>query len=66
MGLGFNVKKTKTMVLSRKPKDIKLEIKVNSETLKQVETFKYLGTQIKDDGRTDSETLNRIYSKEYI
>ena len=51
----MNVKKTKTMVISRKPEETKLEIKVNIETLDQVETFKYLRTRIKDDGRTDTE-----------
>ena len=59
-GLDMNVKKTKTMVISRKPEDRNLEIKVDNEVLEQVETFKYLGTQIKADGRTDTEIKNRI------
>ena len=35
----MDIKKTKTMVISRKPEDIKLEIKVNNETLEQFEIF---------------------------
>ena len=31
------------------------EIKVRGKTLEQVESFKYLGTQITKDGRSDTE-----------
>ena len=48
------------MINFRKPEGKRLEIKVNNETLEQVESFKYLGTQIKEDGRTDTEVQNRI------
>ena len=36
-----------------------MEIKVNGETLEQVDTFKYLGTQIQDDLKTDKELETR-------
>ena len=55
----MNVKKTKAMVLSKEPKGKKVEIQVNGETLKQVGTFKYLGTQIKDDLKTEKELETR-------
>ena len=58
-GLDMNVKKTKTMINSKEPKGKKVEIKVNGETLEQVDTFKYLGTQIKDDLKTDKEIETR-------
>ena len=45
----MNVKKTKAMINSKEPKGKKVEIKVNGETLEQVDSFKYLGTQITDD-----------------
>ena len=55
----MNVKKTKAMVLSKEPKGKKVEIQVNGEVLEQVDTFKYLGTQIKDDLKTDKELETR-------
>ena len=58
-GLDMNVKKTKTMVLSKDPKGKQVEIKVNGEILEQVDTFKYLGTQINDDLKTDKEIVTR-------
>ena len=58
-GLDMNVKKTKTMINSKEPKGKKVEIKVNGETLEQVDTFKYLGTQITDDLKTDKELETR-------
>ena len=51
----MNVKKTKAMALSKEPTGKTVEITVNNETLEQVDTFKYLGTQIKDDLKTDKE-----------
>ena len=54
-GLDMNVKKTKTMVISRHPEDHQLEITVDGDILEMVDTFKYLGTLIKDNGKTDPE-----------
>ena len=42
-GLKMNIKKTKTMVVSRDQVNPKVDIKVDGTTLEQVETFKYLG-----------------------
>ena len=58
-GLDMNVKKTKTMVHSKEPEGKKVDIKVNGVILEQVDTFKYLGTQIKDDLKTDKEIETR-------
>ena len=58
-GLDMNVKKTKVMIISKEPTGKAVEIKVNDETLEQVDTFKYLGTQIKDDLMTDKEVETR-------
>ena len=43
-GLEMNVKKTKTMIISRKPEGKKIEIKVGDEILQQVHKYIYLGT----------------------
>ena len=55
----MNVKKTKTMIISKEPIGKSVIIKVNNEELEQVDTFKYLGTQIKDDLKTDKDIETR-------
>ena len=59
-GLGMNVKKTKTMVISKSPEEAKTEIKINNETLEQVTTFKYLGQTITPDGKNEQEISIKI------
>ena len=56
----MNVKKTKTMITSRKPENKSLDIKVNNEILQQVMKFIYLGTEISEDGKSDKEIERRI------
>ena len=51
-GLKMNVKKTKTMVVSR-DEIPSVKIKVNGQILEQVKNFKYLGQIITDDGRNE-------------
>ena len=53
-GLGMNVKKTKTMVISKED-DVQTNIQINNEKLEQVTSFKYLGQIITPDGRNESE-----------
>ena len=45
-----NVKKTKTMVVSRQS-NVRVNIRVNCPILEQVHRFKYLGQWISDDGK---------------
>ena len=60
-GLDMNAKKTKTMVVSKHPeRDKTIDIKIDGETLEQVDQFKYLGTQVTDDARTEKELNCRI------
>ena len=59
-GLEMNVKKTKTMLTSRKPENKSFEIEVNDEILQQVLKFIYLGTEISEDGKSDKEIERRI------
>ena len=58
-GLDMNVKKTKTMVISR---DIgtRANISIDNEELEQVEEFKYLGQTITADAKTEKEIKIRI------
>ena len=58
-GLEMNVKKTKTMLTSRKPENKSIDIIVNNEVLQQVEKFIYLGTEINQDAKSDKEIIRR-------
>ena len=53
-GLDMNVKKTKTMVISRS-NNTKANITINNEELEQVDEFKYLGQTITSDAKTEKE-----------
>ena len=58
-GLDMNVKKTKTMIISRDPEGKKVDINLDNETLQQVEKFIYLGTLILEEIKTDKEIERR-------
>ena len=58
-GLDMNVKKTKTMIISKDPEGKKLNIRVGNEVVEQIEKMKYLGTQITVDIKTDVEIGTR-------
>ena len=51
----MNVKKTKTMFISKHPQGKKIAVKVDGVVLEQVNIFKYLGTLIKNDLKTEEE-----------
>ena len=58
-GLDMNVKKKKTMIISRDPEGKKVDIKVDNEGIQQVEKFIYLGTLILEEIKTDKEIERR-------
>ncbi|GFO06356.1 endonuclease-reverse transcriptase [Plakobranchus ocellatus] len=58
-GLELNSKKTEVMVISRKQESPKCDIFINEIKLKQREKFKYLGTIISNDGKTNREISAR-------
>ena len=60
MGLSLNLKKTETMVVTRKKTTPGCNISVEGKKLKQVDTFKYLGTMITSDGKCNTEIKCRI------
>ncbi|KAK3705052.1 hypothetical protein RRG08_059702 [Elysia crispata] len=59
-GLELNSKKTESMIITRKTSIPKCEIKIKENTIKQANSFKYLGTQITSDVRNHQEIKSRI------
>jgi len=57
-GMEMNVEKTKVMRISRQPSPVK--IMINQKQLENVESFKYLGSILTNDGRCTCEIKCRI------
>jgi hypothetical protein len=58
-GLKINIDKTKTIIAKNGKKH---NIKIGKQQIEQVETFKYLGVQINQEGRIDEKINTRIVS----
>ena len=58
-GLEMNVKKTKTMVITKFP-PITTTIKINGEPVEQVKSFKYLGQEVNESSQLEDELKKRI------
>ena len=58
--LELNSKKTESMIITRKTSIPKYEITIKENTIKQANSFKYLGPQITSDGRNHQEIKSRI------
>ena len=56
----MNVKKTRTMVISRKVEVPKVNISVNNKVLDQVSEFTYLGQNVYKDGKYDIKIRRRL------
>ena len=59
-GLLMNVKKTKTMVFSKKETVPSVNITINNNMVEQVKSFTYLGQLVTEDGRCEKEVRRRI------
>ena len=59
MGLRINRKKTECMVMSKRTAPA-CNIRVRDEIIKQVDKFRYLGSMMTVDGRSESEIRQRI------
>ena len=59
-GMKMNIKKTKTMVISRKVETPKVNITLDGKPVEQVERFVYLGQLITENGKCDEEIKRRI------
>ena len=59
-GMKINIKKTKAMVVSKKPNSPKINIAIDGEQIEQVTSYMYLGSSITEDGRSEKEIKRRI------
>lgn len=59
-GLLINIKKTETMVFSKKAERPRINIRINGDVIKQVDSFNYLGSTLSADGRSEKEIKRRI------
>ena len=59
-GMKMNIKKTKTMVVSRKSEIPKVKIHLDGQEVEQVSKFVYLGELITENGKSEEEIRRRI------
>ena len=60
LGLQLNLKKTYSMVISKRQTTPKCDLKSKGGDIKKVENFVYLGSTLTVDGRSDTEIKKRI------
>jgi len=60
LGLKMNVKKTKTMIITKGTDRPRMKIVIDGKVVEQVDNFAYLGQLVTEDGRTESEVRRRI------
>ena len=60
LGLRINIGKTEVMGVTKRRERLPVNITLAGESLKQVETFRYLGSVLSEDGRCESEIRTRI------
>ena len=58
-GMRINVKKTKTMVISR-TQGLSCKLVLNGKEIEQVRSFVYLGQMITENGKNEQEVIRRI------
>ena len=56
----MHVKKTQTMVISKKAVVPRVNIELDGQVIEQVSCFTYLGQTITEDGKRDEEIKRRI------
>ena len=60
MGLRMNKQKTEVMGVTKRSERLLVSINIDGTVLKQVDTFRYLGSLVCEDGRCDAEIKARI------
>ena len=59
-GMKINIKKTKAIVVSKKPNSPKINIATDGQQIEQVTSYMYPGSLITEDGRSEIEIKRRI------
>ena len=59
-GLNINVKKTECMVILKKLPVQRMNLRCGNQMVKQVDSFKYLGSIITEDARCEVEVKKRV------
>ena len=59
-GLNINVKKTESMVISKRSPVPRVNLRCGNQTVKQVDRFIYLGSMITENARCEAEVMRRI------
>ncbi len=62
----INIKKTKAMVVSKKPNSPKINIAIDGQQIEQVTSYMYTGSLITEDGRSEKEIKKNNDSTEHI
>ena len=60
IGLKISIGKTEVMGVTKRTEQLRVVAHVNGEAIRQVCSFRYLGSLISEDGRCDSEIKSRI------
>ena len=60
LGMKINIKKSRAMVVSKKPNSSKINIAIDGQHIEQVTSYRYLGSLITEDGRSEKEIKRRI------
>ena len=60
IGLKINIGKTEVMGVTKRTEQLRVEAHVNGEAVRQVSSFRYLGSLISEDGRSDAEIKSRV------
>ena len=60
VGLRINIGKTEVMGVTKKKDQLKVNIRIGGQAVKQVKSFRYLGSLVDEDGRCDAEIRSRI------
>ena len=59
-GLKSNIRKTEVMGLTKRAEQLPVNIRLRDTAMKQVSSFKYLGSIIHEDGKCDTDIKSRI------
>ena len=55
VGLKINIGKTEVMGVTKRKEQLRMNVKVDGQAVKQVRSFRYLGSLVDEDGRCDAE-----------